>query len=326
MSCVKATEVNRPKFYPFKFKPIYKELIWGGQKLREFFGKDIPPGKKIGESWELADLPNDKSVIANGELAGQTLNSIIKKYPEEITGDKNFSGSFPLLIKFIDAEDFLSVQVHPDTQACRRTGSGVPKTELWYIISAKEGAVIYRGLKEGVTKETFAHAIRAGTVAEILRKITVKQGECYFLPGGTVHSTGAGVLIAEIQTPSDTTYRIFDWNRVDASGKPRQLHIAEAIASINFDNPDTNLAAVTSGCSVNCNYFKVRKEQNAEGSLMSVSAGQMQTFIILKGRGVIKSGGTIPVEFAAGDTLLIPVVYKGKMHFLAETEYLKVTI
>ena len=121
-------------------------------------------------------------------------------------------------------------------KACRQIGSGVPKTEFWYIISAKKGAVIYKGLKKGVTKEEFAQAIRNGTVVELLEKIPVKQGQCYFLPGGTVHSIGAGILIAEIQTPSDTTYRIFDWNRVDANGKPRQLHIKEAIASINFDN------------------------------------------------------------------------------------------
>ena len=122
--------------YPLKFEPIYKKRIWGGQKLREVFNKDIPPFEKIGESWELADLPDDKSVIANGELAGQTLNSAIKKYPKEITGDKNFSGHFPLLIKFLDAEDILSVQVHPDSQTCRRMGKGKPKTECWYIISA----------------------------------------------------------------------------------------------------------------------------------------------------------------------------------------------
>jgi mannose-6-phosphate isomerase len=318
--------VKRLKLYPFKFKPIYKELIWGGQKLREYFGKDIPAGKRIGESWELADLPSDKSIIANGEFAGRALNSVIKEYPAEITGDKNFSGPFPLLIKFIDAEDFLSVQVHPDAWACQQTGTGVPKTEFWYIISAAEGAVIYKGLKEGVTKEAFSQAIRAGTVAEVLKKITVKQGECYFLPGGTIHSIGAGVLIAEIQTPSDTTYRIFDWNRVDSTGKPRQLHIKEAMASINFDSTRANSAATTRGCLVNCKYFKVSKEQHVKDSFVSLQAGRMEVLVITRGSGIIETSEVISVEFKAGDTLLIPATYEGKMNFRTESEYLKVTI
>ncbi len=318
--------MNQPKFYPLKFKPIYKELMWGGQKLRQFFGKDIPAGKKIGESWELADLPNDKSVITNGELAGHTLTQLIRQFPRQIMGSGNFRGSFPVLVKFIDAQEVLSIQVHPDAQACRRMGAGAPKTEFWYILSAKKDAVIYKGLKKVVTKEEFLQAIRSGTVIELLDKIPVKKGQCYFLPGGTVHSIGAGILIAEIQTPSDTTYRIFDWDRLDAGGKPRQLYITEAIASINFDNTNENLMAVTSGCAVNCKYFKVCREKNGKDSLMLLKAGQMQTLIILKGCGVIESDKTISVEFSAGDTLLIPAVYEGKMRFWAETEYLKVTI
>ncbi|MCX5637914.1 MAG: hypothetical protein NTX52_09520 [Planctomycetota bacterium] len=162
------------KAYPLKFKPIYKQRIWGGQKLREVFGKDIPAGEKIGESWEIADLPEDKSVIANGELAGRTLGWAIEKYPKEIMGDKDFRGSFPLLIKFLDAEDVLSVQVHPDKETCRRLGKGEPKTECWYIVSAADGAMIYKGLKKGVTREKFAEAIKKGSVAQMLAKVTVK--------------------------------------------------------------------------------------------------------------------------------------------------------
>ncbi|MCK4753537.1 MAG: mannose-6-phosphate isomerase, partial [Planctomycetes bacterium] len=187
------------KLYPFKFKPIYKHRLWGGQKLQEFFGKDLPAGEKIGESWELSDLPEDKSIIANGELAGQSLSEAIAKYPKEITGDENFSGAFPLLIKFLDAEDILSVQVHPDPQTCERMGKGQPKAECWYIISASLDAMIYKGLKEGVTQEEFAGAIKEGSVAELLKKVSIVAGECHFLPAGTAHSIGAGLLIAEIQ-------------------------------------------------------------------------------------------------------------------------------
>jgi len=206
-------KISRVKAYPLKFRPIYKQRIWGGQKLREVFDKDIPPFEKIGESWELADLPNDKSIISNGELTGQTLISAIEKYPKEITGNEDFSGPFPLLIKFLDAQDILSVQVHPDPETCRRMGKGEPKTECWYIISAEPDAVIYKGLKKGVTKERFAKAIKKGNVADMLEKVTVEKGQCHFLPAGTAHAIGPGLLIAEIQMPSDTTYRVFDWNR-----------------------------------------------------------------------------------------------------------------
>jgi mannose-6-phosphate isomerase len=269
------------QMYPLKFVPIYKQRIWGGQKLREFFNKDIPPFEKIGESWELADLPADKSVVANGKLAGQTLSSVIEKYPKEITGDENFSGPFPLLIKFLDAEDILSVQVHPDPQTCRRMGKGEPKTECWYIVSAVSGAVIYKGLKKGITKEEFAEAIKKGSVAELLAKVPVEQGQCHFLPAGTAHSIGAGLLIAEIQMPSDTTYRVFDFNRVDDSGKARELHIEEALESIHYDASGDNLSVTTVGRLVDCEYFKMDKGHQAKGCELLLSPGKMKTLIVL---------------------------------------------
>ena len=315
--------------YPLKFKPIYKQRIWGGQKLREFFNKDMPAGEKIGESWELADLPDDKSVIANGELAGQTLNSVIEKYPKEITGDENFSGAFGLLIKFLDAEDVLSVQVHPDEQTCRRTGKGEPKTECWYIISAEPGAVIYKGLKKGVSKEVFAEAIEKGPprrIAELLKKVPVEAGQCHFLPAGTAHSIGAGLLIAEIQTPSDTTYRVFDWNRVDDTGKPRALHIEEALESIHFDACDDNLSVTTIGRLIDCEYFKIDKGHQARGCELLLSPGEVKTLIILAGFGAILGADGTSVDFAAGDCLLVPAAFEGAMQFASDTQYLTVTI
>ena len=335
------------KPYPLKFRPIYKQRIWGGRKLREFFNKDIPAGEKIGESWELADLPDDKSVISNGELAGQTLSSVIQKYPKEITGDENFSGPFPLLIKFLDAEDILSVQVHPDEQTCRRLGRGVPKTECWYIISAVEGAVIYKGLKKGVSKEQFAEAIKKGSIAELLTKVSVEAGQCHFLPAGTAHSIGAGLLIAEIQTPSDTTYRVFDFNRVDDSGKARQLHIEEALVSIHFDASGDNLSVTTTGRLVDCKYFKIDKGTQGQNCELLLSPGKMKTLIILTGSGTITGteGNAVDpvrnsttagirqkqeisngVEFNAGDTLLVPAVYEGAIQFADDTQYLTVTV
>jgi len=314
------------KVYPLKFKPIYKQRIWGGQKLKEFFGKDIPAGEKIGESWEVADLPDDKSIITNGELAGQTIGSVIGKYPEEIMGDKNFSGPFPLLIKFLDAEDILSVQVHPDEQTCRRMGKGEPKSECWYIISAAPGAVIYKGLKKGVSKEQFAEAIKKGGVSEMLVKVPVEAGQCHFLPAGTAHSIGAGLLIAEIQTPSDTTYRVFDFNRVDDTGKPRQLHVEEALQSIHFDMSDDELPVMTVGRLVDCGKFKVDKGHQAKNCEMLLSPGKMKTLIILSGFGTILAADANPVEFKAGDCLLIPAAYEGAMRFADDTQFLTVTI
>ena len=321
-----AVRICRVKVYPLKFRPIYKQRIWGGQKLREVFNKELPAGEKIGESWELADLPEDKSVIANGELAGQTIHSAIGKYPKEITGDENFSGDFPLLIKFLDAQDILSVQVHPDPDTCRRMGRGQPKTECWYIISAEPDAVIYKGLKKGVTKEQFTEAIKKGNVADMLEKVTVEKGQCHFLPAGTAHAIGPGLLIAEIQMPSDTTYRVFDWNRLDEAGKARELHIEEALESIHFDASGDNLSVTTMGRLADCEYFRVDKGHQAKGCELLLSPGQMKTLIIISGFGTITGGRGSEVEFMAGDTLLVPAVYEGVMRFADDTEYLTVTI
>jgi mannose-6-phosphate isomerase len=314
------------KIYPLKFNPIFKERIWGGRKLAEVFGKALPDGVKIGESWELADLPNDKSVITNGLLAGHTLAGAIGRYPEEITGDANFTCPFPLLIKLLDAEDVLSVQVHPDKDACRQMGKGDPKTECWYIIAAEPNAVIYKGLKHGVTRDQLAKAIKNGSVAELLVKVPVSSGECHFLPAGTAHAIGAGLLIAEIQMPSDTTYRVFDWNRLDDSGKPRTMHIEEALESIHYDSSGDNLAVETVGRLVDSLYFKVDKHNQTPRGEMLVKQGRLQVLIIISGSGKIIDKNIEPVRFTAGDTLLIPAAFEGAMRFDADTEYLTVTL
>ena len=329
-----SVRIGRVKPYPLKFRPIYKQRIWGGQKLREVFKKDFPAEEDIGESWELADLwPKDKSVdllevksvIADGELKGQTIHSAIGEYPKEIMGDENFEGDFPLLIKLLDAQDILSVQVHPDPETCKRMGKGEPKTECWYIISSEPGSVIYKGLKEGVTKEQFAEAIEKGNVADMLVKIPVEAGECHFLPSGTTHAIGPGLVIAEIQMPSDTTYRVFDWNRVDDTGKARELHIEEALESIHFDSSGDNLSVTKIGRLVDCEYFKIDKGHQGKNCELLISAGRMKTLIIISGFGTITGAGG-EVEFTAGDTLLIPAIYEGVMRFADDTQYLTVTI
>lgn len=312
--------------YPLKFRPIFKERIWGGQQLRQVFGKDIPAGKKIGESWELADLPNDRSVIINGELAGQTLREAIESYPQEITGSKDFRPPFGLLIKILDCEDILSVQVHPDAETCGRTGKGEPKTECWYIISAEPEAVIYKGLKKGVTKQTFSEAIRRGNVADLLAKVQVEAGECHFLPAGAAHAIGPGLLIAEIQTPSDTTYRVFDWNRVTDSGKARQLHIEDALESIHFETSGDELSVRSVGRLAECAYFKIDKGHQLASGGHVLAPGIMKVLMILTGRGTIIAQETDSVDFKAGDTLLVPPGFEGGMRFAGDTEYLVISL
>ena len=312
--------------YPLKFKPIFKHRIWGGQKLKDVFGKDLPANQKIGESWELADLPDDKNLVANGEFAGETLIKIIEKYPSEITGSEYFTGPFPILIKLLDAQDILSVQVHPDEQTCKRLGEGEPKTECWYIISAEPDSYIYKGLKNGVTKPQFTEAIMDGDVADLLVKVPVEAGQCHFLPAGTVHAIGPGLLIAEIQLPSDTTYRVFDWNRVDENGNSRQLHVKQALESINFDLTIDKLDVTTIGRLVDCEYFTVDKGHQAKSCEVFLSPGEMKVLVILSGYGTITSSHVNAVEFKAGDCILIPASYEGAICFADETEYLTVKL
>lgn len=317
------------KVYPLKFKPIFKERIWGGQQLKSAFGKDIPSDVKIGESWELADLPDDKSVIVNGPLAGETIDKVLEKFPRPITGNADYKGPFQLLVKILDAQDNLSVQVHPDRATCEKTCKGDPKTECWYILDAKPGACIYKGLKPGVTKEEFAKAIEDGNCAEYLEKVEVKIGECHFLPSGTAHAIGAGLLIAEIQQPSDTTYRVFDWNRIDSkTGKGRELHVEDSLESIHFDSSEDNLTVANIGRLVDADEFKVDKGHNAKDSQKLISGNEMEVIVVLSGKGVVQANDEEieDVEFAKGDTFLIPYDFEGVLNFSEETEYLKVTL
>ncbi|MBN2589543.1 MAG: hypothetical protein JXA96_06760 [Sedimentisphaerales bacterium] len=314
------------RLYPLKFEPIYKQRIWGGQKLRYIFGKDLPEGQKIGESWELADLPNDKTVIANGELAGKTLAEVIKEYTNEIIGPGRYPGPFPLLIKLLDAQDVLSLQVHPDEQACKRLGEGEPKTECWYIIYAEPDSYIYKGLKKDVTKSQFEEAIANGSVAEFLTKVSVEAGQCHFLPAGTPHAIGPGLLIAEIQLPSDTTYRIFDWNRIDENGNSRQLHMEQSMESIHFDISENEPGVTTIGRLVDCEYFTVDKGHQAKNCEVLLSSGEMKIIIVLSGYGTITAQEVDAVEFKAGDCLLIPAAYEGAICFADNTEYLTVKL
>jgi mannose-6-phosphate isomerase len=298
---------------PFRFAPIYKERIWAGRKLAEIFGRELPAGVNIGESWELADLENDRSIISNGPLAGQTLRSAIERHTEEITGRKDFTPPFPLLLKFLDAGRTLSVQVHPDEKACLKMGCGEPKTECWFVLQADPQSRIYKGLKRGTTRGSFEKAVNEGTVEELLDSVEASAGQCHYLPAGTVHALGAGILVAEIQLPSDTTYRVFDWNRLDDSGNPRRLHIAEALECIHFDTAAADLPVSNSGRLLDCPYFTIDKLAFAAGEAVDLDHGLMQAVMVTAGSGELKGRGNASTPFRAGQTLLVPAAWDGQI-------------
>ena len=228
--------------YPLIFQPVFKERIWGGRELERIYGKKLPPGTVIGESWEISDRPGDASVIANGPLAGKDLRWLMENHASEILGDAKpaAGGRFPLLCKILDARDKLSLQVHPPANKAAELG-GEPKTEMWYIADAAPDASLYVGLKHGVTRAEFERKISDGSVAECFHRVPVRAGDTMFLPSGRVHAIGSGLVIFEIQQNSDTTYRVFDWNRVGLDGKPRELHIAQSLASIDFNDFEPKL-------------------------------------------------------------------------------------
>jgi mannose-6-phosphate isomerase len=254
--------------YPLRFEPIFKPAIWGGRRLADMF-PGAPAEGPIGEAWVLSDQGDNVSVVADGPLKGTSLRELMRDRREELLGPSLVHHeTFPLLLKFIDARESLSVQVHPDdelarTLACVSRG----KTEAWVVIHAEPGSRIYAGLKEGVNRETLERAVADGAVADCLHSFPPTVGDCVYLPAGTVHALGAGVTIFEVQQTSDTTYRLFDWNRVDAkTGKARDLHIENALACTNFAHgpvrpvyPVEEARVSLTNCLVDCQYFAVRQ-------------------------------------------------------------------
>ena len=228
--------------YPLTFQPIFKDRVWGGRKLEQLYGKALPPKAPIGESWEITDRPEGVSVITNGPLAGRDLRWLMEHQAKKLLGDSQpCAGRFPLLVKILDAQEKLSLQVHPPAHKAAEL-RGDPKTEMWYVADATPDADLFVGLRRGVTRAEFERKIQDGSVAECFHRIPVKRGDSMFLPSGRVHALGAGNLIFEIQQNSDTTYRVFDWNRVGLDGKPRELHIPQALASIDFEDFEPALA------------------------------------------------------------------------------------
>ncbi len=227
--------------YPLRFRLLARRYLWGNRRLETCLGKPIGPGNDYAESWEVADHGVDQSVVDQGPLAGATLGELVRQRGPELFGRCHPQSHFPLLIKFLDAAQPLSVQVHPnDEQAARLNPPDLGKTEAWYILSADPGSTIYAGLRPGVDRQQLADAIRRGTCEELLHHFQPKAGDCLFIPAGTVHALGAGLLVAEVQQSSDTTFRLYDWNRVGPDGKPRALHIEQGLAVVDFQSGPVN--------------------------------------------------------------------------------------
>ncbi|OXU15889.1 type I phosphomannose isomerase catalytic subunit [Sedimentisphaera salicampi] len=307
--------------YPIKFEPILVEKVWGGNSICRKFLNNPSDNRKIGESWLLSDIPGARSRIVNGELKGLSINEIVEKYPSELFGGKFALGSFPLMIKIIDAGDRLSLQVHPDQKTCEETGKGNPKTECWYILDAEPDSFIYKGLKEGVTPDQLRQGIETSDCERLLQKVHVKPGECHFIPSGTFHAIGSGILIAEIQQPSDTTYRVYDWGRMGQDGSPRQLHIKEALDCIK-NMPDPANEPTTEGRLVDADEFNVDKKSLAAGEGLKWDKGDLAAVFAAEGEGSIKGNFQGEVKYGPGECIILPYCFEGEIKAAEKTDML----
>ncbi len=317
--------------YPLKLTPVAKQIIWGGEKLRRDYNKTAP-FDKIAESWELTVRPDGLSTVANGAFLGKSLEEYISENPDTI-GTNNIGDRFPLLIKFIDAEDDLSIQVHPDDEYALKNEPDTGKTEIWYIAEADEGASLIYGLKKDVSREEMRNLLENGGAADVLNKISINKGEVYFIPAGHVHAICKGALIAEIQQNSNITYRMYDYDRIDADGKKRELHVTKAldvikhrtdeeIDSIRFSGNALRRAAFD-GVEVlcDCSYFRVSKAVCHDSFIFSVDSTSFASLLFLETANASVSCGGVIVNVSRGDSIFIPA-NSGEVTVTGECELL----
>lgn len=324
--------------YPLLFRPIFKEKVWGGRAL-ESLGKRLPPGN-IGESWELADLDStsasggggsaEHSVIDNGLLAGKPIREAVRQWGTALLGETRLTptGAFPLLVKFLDAREHLSIQVHPSPEYARVHAGCHLKTECWYILRAQKSnghdPVIFKGLKPGVTRKDLDDAVKAGSIPAVMRSFPAVVGECHNLPSGTIHALGAGVVVAEVQTPSDTTFRVYDWCK-EYGRTGREMHVAQTLECTSFDPPppSTTLASDESSARlVTTEFFRVDEWRLRPGESRPLASrpGRAHVAMILKGSGSLNVAGTPPLAIKAGRTVLIPASLLASASFVASAE------
>ena len=317
--------------YPLTFEPVLMERVWGGRRLAELYGKTLPEDVPYGESWEITDRPEAVSVITNGPLAGRDLRWLMEHHRDALLGPaRDHDGRFPLLIKILDSSQKLSLQVHPPPDKAAEL-NGEPKTEMWYVADATPDADIFVGLKSGTTPEQFRTRIDDGTVADCFHRHLIKKGDVMFLPSGRVHALGAGSVIFEIQQNSNTTYRVFDWNRLGLDGRPRELHVDEAMKSIDFNDVEPGLVSVPFDGSplarrtiVEDPLFAVENWRLAS-SCEAGLGGRCQVIAALSGKSRL-SAGDISIDLAPGRFALLPAsVTEARIQAVGESEILIAT-
>lgn len=286
---------------PIAFSPIYMTRVWGGRSLDTIYQRNLPDNQPYGESWEISDRPNEQSIVSSGFHVGKSLHDLWTNHREEIFGKGLTGDRFPLLIKILDARDDLSIQVHPPAEIAGELG-GEPKTEMWYIADCDPGAKLYIGLKNGSTRESFEQSLLDGTVEKQVHAVRPKAGESIFIPSGRLHAIGAGFLIYEIQQNSDTTYRVFDWNRVGLDGTPRDLHVEESMTSINFDDFEPGMDEPDGDTLASCKYFVVERHRVSKSGKIANSNDSFSIITVVSGE-LRSNNGDI---FKTGDFLILP--------------------
>lgn len=292
--------------YPIKFKPIFVERIWGGDSLKTKLNKRLPDAKKIGESWEISAVQDSLSVVNNGILKGNTIEELIEIFMGELVGEKvyeQFGIEFPLLIKFLDSQDILSIQVHPNDELAKERHNSFGKTEMWYIIHAEPGSESYVGFNRKVSQEEYLRASIDNNLPSLLNKVEFKTGDCYMIPTGTIHTLGKGVVVAEIQQTSDITYRLSDWGRVDANGEPRELHVDLAFDAIDFDDPQN---------------YNLTKDSIVNTSVELAKCPYFTT-------NLLEIEGTVNKDYSTLDSFVVYLVLEGKLTLECEEFSLKAT-
>jgi len=289
------------ELYPLKFETVLREKVWGGKALVKNYNKKPASSAAIGESWEISAVSDYQSVISNGFLAGNNIEEVIEVYMGDITGDsiyEKFGNEFPLLIKFIEAREDLSIQVHPNNKLAKERHKAYGKTEMWYILECEEGAKIYTGFRDGVTKELYQKAVTDGTVPDLLNVEAAKPGDTFFTPAGRVHAIGAGIVLVEIQQTSDITYRIFDWNRKDSGTEKRELHTELALDAIDFNDSDHNI---------------IRKDPELNKSVNLVSCDFFNTDLIVFNTALKK-------EYYFNDSFVVYICLEGEFNIIWDGE------
>jgi mannose-6-phosphate isomerase len=319
------SEIRNPKSEissPLTFEPIFIERMWGGRRLESEFHKKLPPQKRIGESWEIVDRAEAQSIVANGPLRGKTLHELWTEHRDEVFGAVPRSERFPLLVKILDAEERLSLQVHPPENVASTLG-GEPKTEFWYVAAADANAELLLGFREPITRDRFEKKLCDGTIIDQVQRILVRSGDAVFLPAGRVHAVGAGNLLIEIQQNSDTTYRVFDWNRIDrTTGNQRELHIEQALESIDFEDVRPKLIESDSELLISHGLFEIHK-WNLDEPREAARHGEFAIICCLTGKLISAN-----VEIAPGEVCLVPTRLENRQlkPLASGTSLLRVTI